>query len=131
AVLLDPSVAVHVTVVVPNGNIEPAGGLHVTVTVEQLSEAVGVANSTGALVANGHEAWAATVIGLTHPLGNAGGWLSLTTTVKLQLTGGPPLEAMQTTVVTPFGNTLPDTGEQLTVGGGTSPAVTVNVTCAP
>jgi len=56
AVLLDPSVAVHVTVVVPKGNIEPAGGLHVTVTVEQLSVADGVANPTGALVANGHEA---------------------------------------------------------------------------
>ena len=54
----------------------------------------------------------------------------MTTTVKLQLTGAPPLEAMHTTVVTPLGNTLPDAGEQLTVGGGTPPAVTVNVTCA-
>jgi hypothetical protein len=42
AVLFDPSVAVHVTVVVPTGNMAPDGGLQITVTVEQLSVAVGV-----------------------------------------------------------------------------------------
>lgn len=43
AVFPAESVAVQVTVVVPNGNIEPDGGLHTTVTPEQLSVAAGVA----------------------------------------------------------------------------------------
>jgi hypothetical protein len=41
AVLFDASVAVHVTVVVPTGNVTPDGGLHVTVSPEQLSVAAG------------------------------------------------------------------------------------------
>jgi len=43
AVFPDASVAVHVTEVVPCGNIDPDGGTHVTVTPEQLSVATGVA----------------------------------------------------------------------------------------
>jgi hypothetical protein len=40
AVLLDPSVAVHVTVVVPAGKHEPDAGAHATITPGQLSDAV-------------------------------------------------------------------------------------------
>ena len=43
AVLPDESVAVHVTIVVPGGNIDPDGGLHTTVGGgAQLSVATGV-----------------------------------------------------------------------------------------
>jgi hypothetical protein len=41
AVLFDASVAVHVTVVVPTGNVPPDGGLHATITPGQLSVAAG------------------------------------------------------------------------------------------
>ena len=42
AVLVEASVAVHVTVVVPFGNVEPVGGTQTTVTPGQLSVAVAV-----------------------------------------------------------------------------------------
>ena len=42
AVLLEASVAVHVTVVTPFGNCDPVGGLHTTVTPGQLSVPVAV-----------------------------------------------------------------------------------------
>ena len=42
AVLLFPSVAVHVTVVTPALKVEPAAGTHATVGVPQLSVPVGV-----------------------------------------------------------------------------------------
>ena len=38
----DWSVAVHVTVVVPSGKLEPEGGEHMTMAVEHASVAVGV-----------------------------------------------------------------------------------------
>ena len=41
AMFPDPSVALHVTVVIPIGNIEPDGGTHDAVTPGQLSENVG------------------------------------------------------------------------------------------
>jgi hypothetical protein len=41
-VFAEASVAVHVTVVVPFGNVEPEAGTHATVAPGQLSEAVGV-----------------------------------------------------------------------------------------
>ena len=40
AVLPEPSVAVHVTVVMPRGRHEPEGGLQAAVTPGQLSDAV-------------------------------------------------------------------------------------------
>ena len=46
AVLLEESVAVQVTVVVPTGKQEPAGGLQITVTPGQLSEATGAGKVT-------------------------------------------------------------------------------------
>ena len=66
AVLLEVSVAVHVTVVVPTGKgwpvvtKTPFWFLQATVTPGQLSEAVTV-KFTGALLAIGHEAAAATL----------------------------------------------------------------------
>jgi hypothetical protein len=131
-VLFDPSVAVQVTVVVPTGNIDPAGGLHTTVGAGgQLSVAVGVVKLTSALIAKGHEACAVTVIGAAQPFGNTGASVSFTVTVKLQVALLPtPFEAVHITVVTPFGNTLPDEGVQVTVGCGTPPAVTVKLTIA-
>ena len=45
-VLLDVSVAVHVTVVVPTGKQDPEAGLHTTVATAQLSLAVGAGNVT-------------------------------------------------------------------------------------
>ena len=41
-VFAEASVAVHVTVVVPTGNVEPDTGTHATVAPGQLSVAVGV-----------------------------------------------------------------------------------------
>jgi hypothetical protein len=76
--LFDASVAVHVTVVVPTGNCDPAGGLHTTVGVPQLSVATGVAKLTGAVVENGHEGCATTVIAAGHPFGNTGACVSFT-----------------------------------------------------
>jgi hypothetical protein len=53
AVLPEASVAVHVTVVVPTGKIEPDGGMHAVVTPGQLSEAVGGGKVTVPVVASG------------------------------------------------------------------------------
>ena len=41
-VFADASVAVHVTVVEPTGNVAPDAGTHATVAPGQLSDAVGV-----------------------------------------------------------------------------------------
>jgi hypothetical protein len=41
AVLLDESVAVQYTVVVPTGKLEPDGGMQVTFVTVQLSEVIG------------------------------------------------------------------------------------------
>ena len=41
AVLLDKSVAVHVTVVVPTGKLDPEGRVQLTVTLPLSSDAVG------------------------------------------------------------------------------------------
>ena len=69
--LLEASVAVHVTVVVPTGNCDPAGGLHTTVGVPQSSVAVGVVKLTGAVVANGHGAGEAEMDDLESSLSGA------------------------------------------------------------
>ena len=53
AVLPDMSVAVHVTVVVPTLTQVPDGGTHTTVTIGQLSDAVGSGKFTTAQVTPG------------------------------------------------------------------------------
>ncbi len=40
--LPDVSVALHETVVLPNGKVEPEGGVHVVLLIPQLSVAIGV-----------------------------------------------------------------------------------------
>ena len=129
--LFDASVAVQVTVVVPTGNCDPAGGAHTTVGVPQLSVAAGVVKFTAVIVANGHDGCAVIVIASGHPFVNTGGCVSFTVTVKLHIaSGGTPLVAVQVTVVVPTTNTVPEAGEQLTVGDGTPVAVTVKLTVA-
>jgi hypothetical protein len=73
AVFPAASVAVHVTVVVPTGNIEPDGGTHATVTPGQLSLTAGVAKFTTPALENGHVAWATTLTVPGHPFVNVGG----------------------------------------------------------
>jgi hypothetical protein len=101
--LLDPSVAVQITVVVPTGNIDPDGGLHTTAGFAvQLSVATGVAKLAETVVANGHDACATVVTSPGQPLGNTGGWVSFTVTVKLQFaSAGTLLLAVQFTVLLP------------------------------
>jgi len=111
-VLPDLSVAVQVTVIVPTGNIEPEGGLQLTVTPGQLSVAAGAVKLTAVLVAKGHEACAVTVIGFPQPFGNTGGVLSVTVTLNVQL--GPAV-VVQVTVVMPTGKNDPEGGLQVTV----------------
>jgi hypothetical protein len=108
--LLDASLAVQVTEVVPTGNIEPEGGMHVTVGVPgQLSVAAGVVKLTAVLVANGHDGCA--VIVIPGQFGNTGGVLSTTVTLNEQL--GPFV--VQVTSVIPTGKNDPDAGLQATV----------------
>ena len=80
AVLPEASVAVHVTVVVPTGKVEPDGGTQAAVTPGQLSLAVGGGKVTVPLVASG-QVCAATVVTLAGQV-IVGGWVSLTVTVK-------------------------------------------------
>ena|SRR5262249_41962770 len=63
AVLPEVSVAVHVTVVVPAGNVEPDGGTQAVVTPGQLSEAVGAGKVTAVLVESGQVCAATAVTG--------------------------------------------------------------------
>jgi hypothetical protein len=105
AVLPLASVAVQVTVVVPNGNVLPDGGLQATVTPGQLSVAVAV-NVT----ADPHSA---PVIGAGQVM--VGGSVSLTVTVKVHMPTLPAASvAEQVTVVVPTGKAEPDAGEQVT-----------------
>jgi hypothetical protein len=114
AVLLDASVAVQVTVVVPTGNCTPDGGLQLTVVPGQLSVATGVVKLAAALVAKGHEACAVTVTAAGQPFGNTGACASIILTMKLQV---PVLLeaslAVQLTVVVPTGKNEPVAGEHI------------------
>lgn len=106
----DASVAVHVTVVVPTGNVDPDAGTHVTVAPGQLSDATGTVYETLA------EHWPDVAGALTFAgQVNAGACVSVTVTVKLQL---PVFEdasvAVHVTVVVPTGNVAPVAGTQVT-----------------
>ena len=120
------SVATAVTVVVPFGNAEPDGGVATTLTPGQLSVAV----TTKLTTAEHRPGAAGTVMFAGHVI--AGGWPSFTVTVNEQLEVFPDVSvATLVTVVTPFGNELPDGGFDTTVTPGQlSEAVTVNVTTA-
>jgi len=63
SVLPEASVAVHVTIEVPTGNIEPDGGLQTAVAPGQLSVTVGAGKVTDVLVESGHVCAAIAVTG--------------------------------------------------------------------
>jgi uncharacterized membrane protein len=97
-VLPDPSVTVHVTVVVPNGNV--AGALFVTLATEQLSDVTGLPN-----VANvaEQELFAFTVMLAGTTI--VGAVLSFTVTVCVAVAVLPdPSVTVHVTVVVPNGN---------------------------
>jgi hypothetical protein len=83
AVLLEASVAVHVTFVVPVGKQEPEGGLQSTVTPGQLSVAVTV-KFTSWQEGAGHAFWSVNAVTFAGQV-ITGGWVSTTVTVNVQL----------------------------------------------
>jgi len=103
------SVAVHVTAVVPTGNVEPEVGEHVTGTGPSMaSTAVGAANVTGDPPGPTASAEPVTVPAI------AGGVVSTTVTVNVPVTGVSSSVAVHVTVVAPRANVEPDAGEQVT-----------------
>lgn len=108
------SVAVHVTVVVPRGKVEPDGGTQATVDPGQLSIADGVAKLTTAEHRPGSFP---TVTGDGHE--TVGACESLTVTEKLH---DPVLEeasvAVHVTIVVPIENVDPEAGTHETVVPG-------------
>ena len=107
AVLLLPSVAVQVTVVIPTGTEDPEGGEHTAVTPGQLSDAVGAAYVTTTV---GLPAAPTAVTLPGHVI--VGGWVSLIVTVNEQV---GPADDVQVTVVVPTGKNDPDAGLQVIV----------------
>ena len=113
AVWLEVSVAVQVTVVVPFAKVEPEAGTHAVTTPGQLSVAVAVNVTTAVHTpgAAGVEMFAGQVM--------TGFSLSLIVTVKVHvLVLLEASVAVQVTVVTPFGNEVPDAGTHAAVGPG-------------
>src|ERR1043166_4924953 len=106
-VLPEASVAVQVTELAPSANVEPLGGLQLVLTPGQLSVALTVQVTLDATEVP-------PVVFVTIFAGQviAGGCVSLTVTVKLQLTMPQPLEAVQLTVFVPTGN---EWGDVMTV----------------
>ena len=107
AVFMLVSLDVQVTVVVPTGKAVPEAGLQATVTPGQLSEVTGGAKLT---TVPGSLGSPITVIFVGQVI--AGGWVSLTLTLKVQL---GPADVVQVTVVTPTGKNEPEAGEQVMV----------------
>ena len=126
-VLLLPSVAVHVTAVVPVGNANPDTGVQATVGVPQLSEPAGVEYVTTEV----HKPGSAFCVIVDGQL-TVGASPSLTITLKLHV---PVLleasVAVQVTGVVPIEKAKPLTGEHTTEGvPQLSDPVAVNVTTA-
>ena len=107
AVLLEASVAVHETVVVPTTKQVPEGGTQLTVTPGQLSLAGTEKLSTV------HIALPDGVL-MLRPAGHVmvGACVSLTVTLKVQV---GPTELVQVTVVAPTGKNDPDAGAHVMV----------------
>jgi hypothetical protein len=123
----DASVAVHTTLVVPFGKLNPDAGTHTIEPPTQLS--VKLAAKLTLLV---QPPAAAPTVMLPGQLGT-GRSVSLTVTVKLQLVSPQLLDAVQLTRVVPFGKLSPLVTNsplvvQVTVGTGLPVAVTVNAT---
>ena len=113
-VFAEASVAVHVTVVVPFGNVEPEAGTHATVAPGQLSVAAGVVYVTTA------EHWfvaVGTVMFAGHV--SVGACVSLTVTEKTQIPVFVEASvAVQITDVVPTGKVEPEAGTHATVAPG-------------
>lgn len=109
-VLPEPSVAVHVTVVMPRGRHEPEGGLHAAVTPGQLSEAVAAKVAT-AHGEDEHTSWGVIAVKLAGQV-ITGAWVSFTVTVNVHI---EPLDVVTVTVVVPFGKKEPEAGLALCV----------------
>jgi hypothetical protein len=98
AVLPDPSVTVHVTVVAPRGNV--AGASFIVVATEQLSAVVGVPSATPEAVQIPASALTETADGAVI----VGFWLSVTVTICVAVAVFPePSVTVQVTVVAPNG----------------------------
>jgi hypothetical protein len=124
AVLAEVSVAVHVTVVAPDGNVDPDGGVHMTPLTPQLSVALGVGNvATPELPPHREPVTTMTSAGQAM----VGDSVSLTVTKKLQLAAlSAASPAKQFTAVVPFGKAEPDGGlQEKFTPGQLSAAVTV------
>src|ERR1043165_6610494 len=105
--LPEASVAVQLTVLFPTMKVVPEAGEQTEATPAQLSDTVGVKVT---FAEHCPEA-AGTVIGAGHVI--VGGWVSITTTWKLQLPTCPDVSvAVQLTRVVPTGKLEPDGGSQ-------------------
>jgi hypothetical protein len=114
-VLPDISVALHVTVVIPIGNIDPDAGTHDAVTPGQLSDNIGGGYVTTTPCAPGFPAVVVTLAGHTI----AGACRSTTVTVNVHCDVLPDASvAVAVTVVVPLGNVDPDAGLATTVTPG-------------
>jgi hypothetical protein len=124
-VLLEASVAVQLTVVVPMANVLPDGGVHVFVTPGALSVAVVTKDTTAP---DGEVAFTIMFAGTV----SDGGSVSTTFTRNDPEDVLPePSVAVQLTVVVPIAKAVPDGGTQATVTpGALSAAVGVYVTTA-
>ena len=101
-------VAVHVTVVVPTGKVEPEARSQVTVVPLPLP--VGTVKFTTAPFAE--------VADVVIFAGQVNAGASFTVTAKVQDDCPPALLAVQVTVVTPSGKLEPEAGVQVTVTPG-------------
>ena len=113
-VFAEASDAVHVTVVVPTGNVAPVAGTHTTVAPGQLSDAVGVVKFTTA------EHWPA-VLPVVMFAGHVtvGACVSWIVTVNEHVpVFADASVAVHVTVVTPTGKDDPDNGAHTTVAPG-------------
>jgi hypothetical protein len=124
------SAAVQVTVVEPNANVDPDGGVQVTGRdPSTMSVAVGLVNVTIAPLP-----LVASTVGLPGVPAMVGGVRSRIVTVNVLVPVLPAVSvAEQVTVVVPIANAEPDAGLQVTVGlaGAASVAEAVNVTTRP
>jgi hypothetical protein len=128
AVFPAASVAVHVIVVVPIGNVDPEAGVQTTgigPSIASRAEALKVAIAPAGLVAA-----SVSLAGRVR----TGAVLSPTVTVKVPEAAFPAASvAVQVTVVVPIGNVDPEAGVQTTATGPSiaSTAEAVNVAIAP
>jgi hypothetical protein len=105
-VLPDVSVAVHITVVTPNGNSDPDAGDTFVEARPQLSVNTGAEKFTTALL------WlTGTFVTMFAEQVMLGACVSFTAIVKLQFV---PFAEVHVTRLVPFGKNEPDAGEQLT-----------------